>query len=175
MITQKRISDSLIEKLIKNKETLTLANSNTISRSITEKILLDIQQKYNLENVEDALVIIAIFAQKGATSSKCSGNMTYTYDAIEYKLADIRKIFAKNNSKNGIRKFARTYGEKFYDICKILDIPGNMYQKVRRLHPNSNISEQDKYWVSDFQAYNDNAPMEIRNLIIKSFPKNIKK
>jgi hypothetical protein len=174
MTTNKTLTKSLIEKLIKNKDTLVLPNNDTISRSIAEKILIDIQEKYDLDSAEDSLVVIAIFAQKGATSSKCSGNMTYTHDSIDYKLGNIRTIFAKHKSKNGIRKFAKTYGSKIYEICKILDIPGNMYHKVVRFNPNSNISKQDKYWVSDFQAYNDDAPIEIRNLIIKTFPKNQK-
>jgi hypothetical protein len=171
----KPITDSLKEKLTKKKETLILPNSHTISRVTAIKILEDIKNKYNLDNEEDALIPIAILSQKGATSSRCSGNMDCTYDSIVYKLSDIRKIFVANNAKNGIRKFARTYGYKIFEICQLLDIPGNMYTKVRRLHPNSIITKEDKYWVSDFQVYNESAPLEIRNLLIKSFSSTNKK
>lgn len=174
MTSKLRISDHLVKKLQDKKNTLTLSNSSLMSKPTITAILNDICFNYKLEDEEDAMTILAVFCQQGATSSKCSGNMTYTFDNVIYKLSDIRKIFQKHNAKNGIRKFARTYATTFYEICELLQIPGNMYQKVKRLHPSFNFKEKDKYWVSDFQAYNENAPSEIRELIIKSFPKNRK-
>lgn len=166
------LSENLENKLKKNKINLKLSNTYSISRPIAESIINEIQDKYGFSSKDESMVIIAIFAQLGATSPKCSGNMTFEYEGQEFKLADIRKIFAKNGAKNQFRKFARTYGSTLYSINKLLDIPGNMFQKIKKLYPNESIKPDHKYWMSDYQAYNEDAPSEVRNLLIQSFPKN---
>lgn len=167
-----KLPETLTNKLEKNKNKLKLSNTYNISRSIAENILIEIQEKYGFSSKEESMVIIAIFSQLGATSPKCSGNMTFNYENQEFKLSDIRRIFQKHGAKNQMRKFARTYGTTIFQICKILDIPGNMFQKVKKLQPNIVINKDHKYWLSDYQAYNEDAPSEARDLIIMSFPKN---
>ena len=50
-----------------------------------------------------------------------------------------------------------------------------MYPKVLKLSPNLALKEDEKYWISDFQAFNENAPKHVRDLIINAFPKQKKK
>lgn len=99
-----------LDQLKKSKSTLELPRNNMISKAKEEQIMDFIMKKYELKNHDEALTIIAIFAQQGASSPSCDGNLSFTFKSKEYKLADIRKCFAENGAKQGVRKFARTYG-----------------------------------------------------------------
>lgn len=174
-MNNKQLDPQLLKELSENKNTLDLPRSNKIAVSRGTDILTAIQNQYQLPSQHTALTVIAIFAQQGASSPSCDGNLSFLYVGKTFKLSEIRKIFADNGAKQGIRKFARTYGSEIYQICKALDIPGNMYQKIQRLFPETEISSEYKYWMSDFQAFNEFAPKSARNLIISAFPKERKK
>lgn len=159
-------------KLAMAKETLHVPRSNQLSKPTCDLILKDTKEKYGLEDTNEALAIISVFAQHGGTASSCDGNMKITFLGKDYLLAGIRQIFTQNKAKNGLRKFCRTYGNKIYAICKELDIPGNMYKKILHLNPAEREVEQLKHWLSDFQAFNPDAPAQARSYIIKAFPNN---
>lgn len=46
-----------------------------------------------------------------------------------------------------------------------------MYQKILRLNPSVELLDKNKYWLSDFQAFNEQAPPEVRKLIVDAFTK----
>lgn len=172
--TKRRLSDDFVNRLKENKDTLILPNSSWLPPQIIDEIIDELIKTLNLEQRRDAFTIIAIFAQQGATAQSASGNMTFDYLGKTYKLADIRRAFANKNAKGALRKFARTKGSLFFEICKELNIEGNMYNKVRRLNPNSELSNDDKYWLSDYQAFNEDAPLYLRKYLINAFPKRRK-
>lgn len=169
-----RLSEAFLKELEEHKHTLNIPRSNKISGINANAIMRGIKNHYKLEKLEDSLVVIGVFAQRGGASPACDGNMIFEYRGKTYKLSEVRQIFAQNNQKNGIRKFARTYGTKTYQICKRLNVEGNMYQKILRLNPDNKEIEHYKYWLSDFQASNEDAPIEARKLIMAAFPKKKK-
>ena len=67
------------------------------------------------------------------------------------------------------RKLARILANEIREIALILEIPGNLYSKIQKSDLNKTFSLEEKTWLSDFQSYNENCPIELRNLIIDTF------
>ena len=173
------IDNEYLQKLSKNKDNISLPKENKLSKTQTENIINAIQNKYNLLNKNDALCMLAMVCQKGATSPSYDGKAVFMLktsvgEIIEFKISEIRQIFIEEKCKGGLRKFARTYATEFFKISKSLNIEGNLNKKIKRLNPNLELEDDAAYWLSDFQAYNEDAPKKLRNLIIKSFPKRNK-
>lgn len=122
------ISETMLNSLDKKKNTLHLARSNTLNKTIVEKILQEISETYQFNSTFTAFVIVAIFCQQGATSRNSDGNMTCNYDGEVFKLADIRKILNKYDTKNSFRRFARTSCEQIASVCIRLNVEGNLVQ-----------------------------------------------
>ena len=166
------LSQENINRLRENKHTLDLPNSRFMSLNKCNLILETVSQEFELTEF-DSMTLLAIFAQIGGTTASCDGNRAHSYLGKNFKLSQIRKIFAKCGAKNQFRKFARTNGALIQAICSQLEIEGNMYQKIINLNL-SNNPEKYKYWLSDFQAYTQEAPEEATRLIISAFPKRRK-
>ena len=163
------LSQENIERLREKRYTLDLPNSRFMSTNKCELILEAVTQEFGL-NKFDSMTLLAIFAQTGGTATSCDGNRTQSYLGQNFRLSQVRKIFAKCGAKNQFRKFARTNGALIHDICSHLEVEGNMYQKIINLNL-SNNPEKYKYWLSDFQAYTQEAPEEAKRLILSAFPK----
>jgi len=50
-----------------------------------------------------------------------------------------------------------------------MEIPGNLYTKIKKLNLESKYTIDEKVWMSDFQSENSQCPMHIRTLILKTF------
>lgn len=157
------------------KSTVELPRSNVLSTSTSDAIIEHYKNVTKLKTTEDTFTVIAIFAQQGATARSCDGNMSIKIKEQTFKLSELRKTFSINKCKNGIRKFARTHATEIHFICSKLQIPGNLYNKLQKRQPNLNITAEESYWMSDFQAYNPDCPKDIRDKIIQSFPKSKQK
>lgn len=140
-----------------------------------------------------SMAMIACFLQNGATARNTDGNLSYSYEGKPYKLAVLRNSLKKCGRKNQMRKLARVMANDIYIIVKKLDIEGNLYKKVTRMVSSSpdefkNLSltsnssadssvinvnlekiSELKYWLSDFQETNPDAPIEAKMLITRSF------
>jgi hypothetical protein len=145
-----------------------------ITKSVGEKILQEITQDYKLQSTEEAMSVIAIFAQQGGTTKKCDGNMQISLFGTIIKLAGIRKIFYRNGLKNGLRKFAKTYAMNILEIAQILDLNGNLASKIQRLNPERTFTKKELIYLSEFQVNNSSVPQELRQLIAESFKDNQK-
>jgi hypothetical protein len=166
------LSNENLKRLQDQKETIDLPNSRFMSLIKSNRIIETVSKELKLEPF-DAMTILAIFAQIGGTAASCDGQRTYTYLNRQFKLIQIRKIFASCGAKNEFRKFARTNGKIIHKICETLEIEGNMYQKIIYLKSTTN-PEPYKFWLSDFQAYTKDAPKEAKDLIVFAFPKRKK-
>jgi len=163
------LSPQLIEKLNAEKHKLKVPRSSTLAISTSQKILQEIKNKYKLESDEEGLVVVTIFAQQGATAKNCDGNMTIQFLGNNIKLAEIRKIFNSNGAKSGMRKFCRSFDQDIFNIAILLDLPGNLYQKISKMNPNRNFTDKDKAALSDFQSNNEEISQDLRQLIQESF------
>lgn len=157
----------------KNKDSLKLARTNTISEIETKEILLDMKDNLKLDSIEQAFIILAIASQQGGTARGCSGNLEFEYCEKKIKLANIRNSFKSIiNDRYALRKFARTYASEFYQICNEYDIQGNLVKKINRLHPEISLTKEEAVWLSDYQINNEDLPTKLKDLIISTFEKN---
>lgn len=161
--------EEFMQRLKESKDSLKIPRRDVLSKNTAEKILEDIKNEYNLKTTFDALAVIAVFAQQGATAKNCDGNMEIGLFNIKFKLSTIRKIFTNNSAKNGIRKFARTYAEKINVITQFYKLQGNLASKIIRANPNKQFTMEELVFLSDFQSNNPNVPLELRKLILESF------
>lgn len=160
--------------LIEQKNNLKVPSNNVIGKIPAQKILNDItsesklsDQKLAADNI--ALTVIAVFAQQGATAKNCDGNMTITIFDTIFHLSKMRSILAKNGYKNGLRKFAKTYANKILNIVSILELNGNLYNKICLNYQDRPFSKTEKASLSNFQVDNEAVPIELRNMIRESF------
>lgn len=155
-----------LKRLEKMKKTIILPQEAKLTEERCKKIIALAAEQLGITE-DEALTIIALFLQKGATSKGYNGNATLAIFNQEFKLSTIRKFFAECQCKNGLRKFARTYATEIFEISKAAGVPGNLYKKLG--HSMENEEENDQYWLSDFQSENGDAPQKVRNLIREHF------
>lgn len=165
------IGETLKKNLIAEKSTYVAARSSKLPLGVAEKIITDLIQTSKLDTPEQALVLLAMIFQQGGTSRSCDGNMAVTYLGKTVKLADIRKILKANSCSKGERKLARTLADRICEIAEIMEIPGNLSQKVQRQNLDRKFEMKERVWLSDFQSDNENCPLELRKLIQETFKK----
>lgn len=173
--TPSRLPKNFIEDLKKQKTSTTTTRSNKLPEETADNIIEAIRKHYNFESKYDALSVLALLLHTGGTARQADGNMTATYKGQVVKLAIIRNILTEFECKNGMRKLARCYASVLWEIQVALERPGNLYPKIHRLYPDQEFTVEEKCWLSDFQASNDECPANMRSLIAKSFNKKTKK
>jgi hypothetical protein len=109
--------------------------------------------------------------QQGGTARSCDGNMSVTFMDVTVKLADVRKVLKENSCNKSERKLARTLANEIHEIASILEIPGNLYQKIQKQNLDTVFNTEQKVWLSDFQSDNENCPVELRKLILETLKK----
>lgn len=97
--------------------------------------------------------------------------MSITLFGQEFKLADIRKILKQSSCNRVERKLARSLANEIYAIALIMELPGNLYNKIQKKDFNKVFSLEEKVWLSDFQSDNESCPNELRTLILDTFKK----
>jgi len=170
------ISPELQKMLIEERDKLRTFRSNKLSlqaiNDVIEKIKIELNQtrdRKNPLNDDQVKIIIAIHFQQGGTARSCDGNTTiYAFDQ-DIKLATIRKALKLAGHKNSERKLARSLATYIHSVCEVLEIPGNLCNKIARLHPENTYSPSEEAWLSDFQADNKDCPPHLREHINKTF------
>lgn len=168
------LSPEFKKKLLEQKNTYIAARSSKIQQGTADKIIENIKEFYKLETNEEALAIIAMLFQQGGTARSCDGNMNIVLFEKNIKLAEIRKILKQQSCNRAERKLARTFANEIYEIAVTMEISGNLYNKIQKNNIERKFSIEEKAWLSDFQADNENCPIELRNLIIETFKKTRK-
>lgn len=168
---QTNISAEFKTKLQNEKNNYVMTRSATLQPGVVTEILKKIQEQYKLESVEEAAAVLALLFQQGGTARSCDGNMSVTIFGTEIKLSNIRKILKQNSCNRGERKLARSLANQLYEISLVLELPGNLYNKIQKKDVSRNFMINEKVWLSDYQSDNENCPAELRNLILETFRK----
>ena len=177
--TQNILSIDFQRMLLLEKDKFHTSRSNKLSEFTTKKIIFALENEYNLKikntdtgiNTEQVKTILAVHFQQGATSRSCDGNTSINIFNQVYNLTTIRKVLKQTGNKNSERKLARSLATYIYSVCEILEIPGNLYNKISRVDPEATFTTSEQAWLSDFQADNKDCPPKLRDLINKSFIK----
>ena len=165
------VSENLKKRLQIEKDNYVTARSSRLQPGVVDKILTKIKENFKLENNEEASSIIAILFQQGGTARSCDGNMSIRIFDQDIKLAQIRKILKENSCNKGERKLARSLANTIQEVCLIMEIPGNLYNKIQKKDLKRTFTIEEKVWLSDFQSDNENCPAELRELILQTFKK----
>lgn len=173
-IIESKLNENIIKLLEAEKTTYIAARSSKLQQGAVEKILNKIQEKYNLDSQDQAIAILAVLFQQGGTARSCDGNMCITLFGQEIKLADIRKIMKETSCNKAERKLARSLANQIYAMSLILEIPGNLYNKIQKQDFEKVFTMEEKVWLSDFQSDNDECPTKLRTLILETFKKKEK-
>lgn len=166
------LDERIKQTIIAQKKNYVAARSSKLQPGIAEKIVTDLAQKFNLEEPQHAIAILAMLFQQGGTARSCDGNMSVIFMDVTVKLTDVRKILKENSCNKSERKLARTLANEIHEIASILEIPGNLYQKIQKQNLNTVFNTEQKIWLSDFQSDNENCPIELRKFILETFKKS---
>lgn len=150
-----------MDKVLKHSRFLGSNRDSFMDTELIRKIHEDVKTKYNLSTPIQLIVIIGLLCQLGGTSAGCDGNFTVSIDMVDVdgdgerkqvdaKLKDIKIIFAKNNQKNKLRKYAKTMQNPIYDIVKNYGVTGNLANKIAQQHPEWEFTTEEKVGLSDF-------------------------
>lgn len=134
-------------------------------------IIKDICKKYGFEKNVDAIFAVGVLCQLGGTSQNCDGNLSYPVGKSHPKLKEIKEILKSRSQKKGIRKFAKRFATEIAELMLAINMPGNLYKKIQKIHPSRRFSTTEKVWMSDFLVETEQIPDEIRALVIESFTK----
>ena len=107
------------------------------------------------------------FVKKGGTSKRANGNIYAVVNGKRLTLALIRETMAKIKYKHTLRQWARSYATQIANVCELFDIPGDLYKKIARKHPDVNSTQS--YWLSNFQMDNVDCEESLRNYIKEHF------
>jgi hypothetical protein len=171
----KHLNNELKQKLEKIKQTLQLPRSNMLTKEQPSAVKAEVMKTFEFQTPDDASILLAMFAQQGATSHKADGNLALTYSGQSYKLAAVKRAFAQAKCKRGFRKYARKNATSIFQVCQFLEIEGNLVPKIKKLYPELELTSEETYWLSDFQAYNPECPDRVRKLLLSSFSKKKQK
>lgn len=163
------ISKELKNKLELEKKDFITTRSAKLSEKKATEILEKINQKFKLNATEEALTVVSILFQQGGTARSCDSNMSIRIFDKDFKLADIRKCIKEVTHPKSERKLARTLANQIHEIATIMELPGNLYQKIQKQNLGRNFTISEKAWLSDFQSGNENCPTELRDLILNTF------
>ena len=145
-----------------------LPRSSNLSNAQVNHIIGRLNDKWEI-CTEDTCTVLAILFQQGATAKSCDGNLTIKYRNKEYKLAHLRAVLKQESLSRNERKLARSLATTIQKISTKLQIPGNLTKKIKQNFPQERISEEEIYWLSDFQTDNKDCPEHLRNLLTKNF------
>lgn len=165
------ISETLKNILAIEKNSYVVSRSSTLQPDIVIDILKKIERQHNLNTQEEATAVLALLFQQGGTAKSCDGNMAVKIFDQEFKLANIRKILKDCSCARGERKLARSLANEIKEIALIMELPGNLYNKIQKQNLSKKFTLEEKVWLSDFQSDNENCPAELRTLILETFKK----
>ena len=131
-LIQTNISTEFKKKLEQEKNNYVMARSATLQPGVVRNILKNIQEHCKLESAEEATAVLALLFQQGGTARSCDGNMSVIIFGKEIKLSNIRKILKQDSCNRGERKLARSLANKLYEISLVLELPGNLYNKIQK-------------------------------------------
>ena len=161
---------------IKVKITLVEPPRRGLSAKQMETALKMIQARFGLSD-EEAIGAIATILQKGGTNSNKNTNITVVINDKTIDSKTIAGIIRSNCSNASPRMFARQIATQIYNVCKVLDVPGNLAIRLERNYTSEwgKIKDSNKiYWAADFQSGNPDCPEDIKTLIRKNYEDTFK-
>ena len=169
--TRRCISSDLRDKLLEEKDNFVVYRTAAIQQKKAEAALEHLTEIADLASRDEALAVLAVFFQQGGTARSADGNMSVEIFGKSIKLAMVRHCLKGVNFAKGERKLARSFANEIAEIATVLELPGNLSNKIVRNNLDREFTMEEKVWLSDFQSDNENCPADLRQLILDTFKK----
>jgi len=140
--------------------------------SLSEQFIKDVATSFKV-SYEQASVGVAIICQKGGTAKKAQGTIYAIVDGVRMELSSVLNIMRSKNYKFTLRQWARTNAEFIYKVGSAFGIHGDLAKKLGRM--DQSLSEDDLYWLSNFQMDNGSCPDKVRNILLDHYNNMFKK
>ena len=137
-----------------------------VSSAESDKLIADVAKETNCTPEQSALAL-SIICQKGGTSKKAQGTVYAIVDGKKTDLNTIRKIMREKGHNFTLRQWARTNATEIYEVCSYFSIEGDLSKKIARNRPS--VTQDEKYWLSNFQMDNPNCPQSVRDLLMDHY------
>jgi len=163
------ISDDLINDVLeKNVAVNTESNQALVTNETGSRFIQSLSESTKGKlDFPKTLIAVAIICQKGGTSKNAQADIYANVDGYKLTLRDIRDVIRDKNYRFTLRQWARTYASQIYKISSRYSIIGDLAKIISRKH--KTISQDDLYWLSNFQMDNENCPVYLREHIIEHF------
>ena len=126
------ISEIFKNRLVKEKSKYVTARSSKLLQGAVTEILKKMIEQYKLNSSEEGIAVLALLFQQGGTARSCDGNMSIVIFNQEFKLANIRKILKDCSCNKGERKLAQSLANEIKEVALIMEVPGNLYNKIQK-------------------------------------------
>jgi hypothetical protein len=137
-----------------------------VSEVDSKKLISAISTEMNM-TADQAALGLAIICQKGGTSKKAQGTIYAVIDGNKIDLNTVRRIMREKGLAFTLRQWARTHATEIYEVSAHFSIEGDLAKKVARNKPE--VTQDEKYWLSNFQMDNPNAPQNVRDMLMDHY------
>lgn len=179
-ILDQDFNEHFVENLTTNALNVKVTDSsaaNKFSNQELRDIIKTISRDWKCTNHE-AFAALALLAQLGLTSNRATPTSKVIIRDKNNKDTDVKIEHVRHAlkpTKKSFRRLAKTYATQFQKIAQQNGYLGNLYNKIKLRYPDYPISEENKYWCSDFQSENEDCPIEIRKILNRHYNEYIKK
>lgn len=142
-------------------------NAALISSDDSDKLINEIINDNRDFTPATALAAVCIICQKGGTSRRAQGNIYAVVNGRRLDLKKIRDTIERARIKFTLRQWARTNASAIHRVASLFNVPGDLYKKILRKYPE--ISNEDSFWLSNFQMDNEECPINLRRYIMEHF------
>ena len=158
------------------KDTSTVEDSSNASK-YSDSSVINIVQEVAFEancTMEQAYKGTIIILNQGGTSPRAQKSIFAKVGTVKITLDMVTKSLRKIEGNNAtLRKLARSFGTKAFEVFKEMNIKGNLANKL--LQYDRSLTEDELYWAADFQSNNPDCPSKVKLLLYKYYEENIKK
>jgi hypothetical protein len=160
--------DLLNEALEKTSSVETESNQALVSNETGSKFIQAVSESTKGKlDFASSMIAISIICQKGGTSKFAQGDIYASVNGYKLTLKDLRDVIKEKGFKFTLRQFARTYATPIHKVSSRYGIIGDLAKILSR--KDKSLSQDDLYWLSNFQMDNENCPTNLRELIMDHF------
>lgn len=163
----KEINDALINSILTGDINVETTSNEAMISTVQSNNLITALSRFKGKSFEQAFIATAIICQKGGTAKKASGDIYAIVAGVKYTLTEIRTVIKDNHWNFTLRQFARANANQIHATCSRYSVPGDLAKKITRTH--ENLTQDDTYWLANYQMDNPCCPYELRQLLIQHY------
>lgn len=138
----------------------------TIEKAKSDELVEKLKDKMSI-TWSDSFVSLCIISQKGGTANKAQGTVYAIVNGKKIELSTVRKVMKDNNMNFTLRQWARSNASAIHKVCSYYSIEGDLAKKLSR--DRSDITKDEKIWLSNFQMDNEDCPENIRRMLMAHY------